>query len=169
MCEDLRALAQQRGLSLRGDGPAPFVVRGDAVKTRRLAQNLILNAIKYTALGGVHVSWGDSNLPDDDARWLLSVRDSGPGLHTHGGAPLAAAIERATDLAREGDAANAAQATPAPAREESLPARAEHGEGIGLSIVKRLAELLDAGIEVESVAGNGTTFRVYLPRRYGAA
>lgn len=40
------------------------------------------------------------------------------------------------------------------------------GEGIGLSIVKRLCEILDASIEVESTIGQGTTFRVVLPRHY---
>jgi len=40
------------------------------------------------------------------------------------------------------------------------------GEGIGLSIVKRLCELLEAGLEVSTEAGKGTTFQVSLPRRY---
>jgi len=40
------------------------------------------------------------------------------------------------------------------------------GEGIGLSIVKRLCELLDASLELETAAGEGTTFRVVLPRVY---
>jgi signal transduction histidine kinase len=47
--------------------------------------------------------------------------------------------------------------------QERLPA----GEGIGLSIVKRLCELLDASIELETSKGEGTTFRVILPRHYG--
>ena len=41
-----------------------------------------------------------------------------------------------------------------------------HGEGIGLSIVKRLCELLDATLEVESTLGEGTVFRVFFPRSY---
>jgi signal transduction histidine kinase len=41
-----------------------------------------------------------------------------------------------------------------------------HGEGIGLSIVKRLCEMLDAKLEVESQEGQGSAFRVVLPRRY---
>ena len=40
------------------------------------------------------------------------------------------------------------------------------GEGIGLSIVKRLCELLDATLELETASGKGTTFRVVFPRRY---
>jgi signal transduction histidine kinase len=40
------------------------------------------------------------------------------------------------------------------------------GEGIGLSIVKRLCELLDASLELETAPGAGTTFRVVLPRAY---
>jgi len=44
----------------------------------------------------------------------------------------------------------------------TLPA----GEGIGLSIVKRLCELLDASLELETAPGEGTTFRVVLPSAY---
>jgi two-component sensor histidine kinase len=43
------------------------------------------------------------------------------------------------------------------------------GEGIGLSIVKRLCEMLDASLELESSEGEGTTFRVMFPRRYPEA
>jgi signal transduction histidine kinase len=42
------------------------------------------------------------------------------------------------------------------------------GEGIGLSIVKRLCDLLDATVELETETGVGTAFRILLPRRYGA-
>ena len=42
----------------------------------------------------------------------------------------------------------------------------ERGEGIGLSIVKRLCELLDATVEMESKPGEGTTVRVLFPRSY---
>jgi signal transduction histidine kinase len=41
-----------------------------------------------------------------------------------------------------------------------------HGEGIGLAIVKRLCELLDASLELETAPGEGTTFRVIFPHRY---
>ena len=44
-----------------------------------------------------------------------------------------------------------------------------HGEGIGLSIVRQLCELLDAVVEVESVLGRGTTFRILVPNDYPEA
>ena len=44
--------------------------------------------------------------------------------------------------------------------------RAQDVEGIGLSIVKRLCEMLDATIEMESVKGQGSTFRILFPRHY---
>ena len=42
------------------------------------------------------------------------------------------------------------------------------GEGVGLSIVKRLCELLDASMELETKPGSGTTFRIIFPRQYSA-
>ena len=164
LAEDMQPFAQQRGLSLRSVGPAPFVVEGDAVKIRRLTQNLVINAIKYTRRGAVEVGWGDS--ADNDARrWMLSVEDSGPGFHAGPGSPMAGALEEATEVAQESDATPPAGEAPSPP--DARPVDQQQGEGIGLSIVKRLCELLDASVEMESVAGQGTRFRILLPRQYG--
>ncbi len=54
--------------------------------------------------------------------------------------------------------------TPDDADEPQGGGRLHPSEGIGLSIVKRLCELLDASLEVASSAGTGTTFRVVFPR-----
>ena len=43
------------------------------------------------------------------------------------------------------------------------------GEGVGLSIVKRLCEILDASLELETSPGEGSIFRVILPRQYNGA
>jgi signal transduction histidine kinase len=49
----------------------------------------------------------------------------------------------------------------------SAPSPAEPpGEGIGLAIVKRLCELLDATLELYTEPGKGSTFRVYFPQKY---
>jgi signal transduction histidine kinase len=148
LCEGIRPLAQQHRLFLRCDGPPGFAADGDVVKVRRIAQNLILNAVKFTRTGGITVSWGDS-ASNDSKRWMLSVQDTGPGIHSDAGTPLS----------------NALEGKPAPrGPDDSSPS--ESGEGIGLSIVKRLCDMLDATIELESVEGRGTTFKILFPRKY---
>jgi signal transduction histidine kinase len=151
-------------------------VEGDAVKAQRIAQNLLLNALKYTLRGGVTVSWGDSR-PNDPNRWMLCVTDTGPGLHTGSGAPIAGALEAATEEARQIDepvhtgSKGAADDTTSQsaAALDAHRVHQERGEGIGLAIVKRLCELLDASIEMDSTPGEGTAFRVVFPRSYGSA
>jgi signal transduction histidine kinase len=150
LCEGVRPLAQQRRLFLRCEGPAGFAVDGDEVKIRRIAQNLILNAVKYTRQGGITVTWGDSG-PEDRKRWELCIADTGPGFRTDAGLPLAPP---------------GSPAAPSESRAAPEAPTGEAGEGIGLSIVKRLCELLDATIEMKSVAGEGTTFRILFPRGY---
>lgn len=167
LCEGIEPLAKQRGLALRSHGPAGLGVDGDAVKIRRIAQNLILNAVKYTHQGTVTVTWGASR-PDDPKRWLLTIQDTGQGFHTNSAAPIAAGLEPASPTGEAVPRGSIVSALNAPnAGTKTAPApRAEAGEGIGLSIVKRLCEMLDATIEMESVQGQGTTFRILFPRHY---
>ncbi len=174
LCESLQFLAAERDLFLKQEGPPSLPVEGDAIKTRRIAQNLMLNALKYTPEGGVTVSWGDSR-NDDSKRWMLCVHDTGPGFHAGPGAPLAGALREATRDAREveqragkGDdwQATTEPSPPAAAARDHRPIHQERGEGVGLSIVKRLCEMLDATLELESKPNEGTTFRVVFPRHY---
>jgi signal transduction histidine kinase len=148
LCEGIRPLAQQHRLFLRCDGPPGFAAEGDAVKIRRIAQNLVLNAVKFTREGGITVSWGDSEA-NDPKRWVLCIQDTGPGIHSDAGKPLSAALEGESSARRADDGAGS-----------------DNGEGIGLSIVKRLCDMLDASIELKSVEGVGTTFRIKFPRTY---
>ena len=138
LCEGIRPLAQQHRLFLRCDGPPGFAAEGDAVKIRRIAQNLILNAVKFTREGGITVSWGDSEA-NDSKRWMLSIQDTGPGIHSDAGKPLSIALEGRSSARPTGEVA-----------------ASDTGEGIGLSIVKRLCDMLDASIELNSVEGVGT-------------
>ncbi len=169
--ETLQPLARQQGLYLEMQGPKTLHVEGDAVKLRRIAQNLLLNALKYTRKGGVTLSWGDSR-EGDEARWMLCVSDTGPGLHTGSAAPLAGALKAATQEARQieeramGDVGGD-DAVSGASGSTNGTTHSQRGEGIGLSIVKRLCDLLDASIELDS-SRNGTTFRVAFPRRYRA-
>ena len=51
---------------------------------------------------------------------------------------------------------------------KALPEGQQPGEGVGLTIVKRLCELLDASLELATKPGHGSTFRVILPLSYDA-
>ncbi|HEX6984255.1 MAG TPA: sensor histidine kinase, partial [Planctomycetaceae bacterium] len=97
LCRTSAPLADAGGLRLSGSGPVSLAVRGDRLKVRRVAQNLVLNALKYTREGGVEVRWQAE--PHD--RWSFAVRDTGPGLPAGTAAPLVEEIEAATDEARE--------------------------------------------------------------------
>ena len=161
LCEGIRPLAQQRRLFLRSEGPLGFATDGDAVKIRRIAQNLILNAVKFTREGGITVTWGDSEA-DDGKRWELCIADTGPGFQSASGKPIAQALESTAD----GQPMPERAASPSGHSNDIRALRNESGEGIGLSIVKRLCELLDATVELKSIDGVGTTYRILFPRRY---
>jgi signal transduction histidine kinase len=174
-CETLRPLAAERSLFLKTDGAESLLVQGDAPKVQRILQNLVLNAIKVTDRGGVQVLWQEAGTPGRE-QWMLCVQDTGPGLDLGAAAPLARALSQATADAQDvevraelaGDPSAQVEAAPTLAS-QSPTTHSVHvpaGEGIGLSIVKRLCELLDASIELQSAAGEGTTFRVLFPRRY---
>jgi signal transduction histidine kinase len=56
LCASNQFFAHERNLFLKAEGPAQFSVEGDADKVRRVANNLLVNALKYTEVGGVTVS-----------------------------------------------------------------------------------------------------------------
>jgi signal transduction histidine kinase len=172
LCDTMRNAAAEGNLFLLAQGPDSLPVAGDQAKVLRIAQNLLLNAFKATTQGGVRVLWEPK-----DAHWTLSVQDTGPGFSRGPAAPLERALKMATDQARDIEIpqearAEAAALTPAPtlpSQSGHKPSQALSGEGIGLSIVKRLCELLDASLEIDSAPGAGTTFRVTFPRSYPAS
>lgn len=173
LCDTLRNAAAERNLFLRAQGPDSLPVSGDHAKVLRIAQNLMLNAFNATEQGGLSVLWEPR-----EEHWVLCVQDTGPGFTRGSAAPLEHALQRATEQSHEvGARAQAAGETEdsgsaAPMLRSQSGHRAPQilaGEGIGLSIVKRLCELLDASLELETAPGAGTTFRVIFPRNYGAA
>jgi signal transduction histidine kinase len=169
LCTSTRQFAAAQNLFLRMEGPENLPVEGDAGKVRRLIQNLLLNALKYTNDGGVLVAWGT-----EGNSWWVTVKDTGPGLEAGPGAPIADGFKEATASAREAATRDASaghepsSVLPLPPDGSVLASRQaqQSGEGIGLSIVKRLCELLDASLEMASSATTGTTFRIVFPSRY---
>jgi signal transduction histidine kinase len=170
----MQPFAEARRLALVVRGPPTLRVEGDPVKIRRIAQNLLLNALKYTARGGVVLTW-DEAAGEGAPRWVLCVQDTGPGLDARVVPPIAQALKSATDEAQavseraEESGEPSAEAQPAPllASQSAAPSTGQPpGEGIGLAIVKRLCELLDATVELHTEPGKGSTFRVIFPRHY---
>lgn len=169
LADTTRPIADKRGLFLKVEGPPQLAVDGDCSKVRRLLQNLLLNALKYTEYGGVTLTLGV-----EDESWWLMIKDTGPGLQTGPAATLVVGLKEATASARESDEKAAAiqgevsnVLVPAPGGSPEVRSSvSQPGEGIGLSIVKRLCELLDASLEVASSPETGTTFRVVLPLHY---
>jgi two-component system phosphate regulon sensor histidine kinase PhoR len=131
-------LARGRAVELaRGEWSAPAVVT-DADRLRRILDNLVDNAVKYTGKGGrVEVS----GRRGADAGALFEVKDNGPGI---GAEHLSRIFERFY-------------------RVDKARSRELGGTGLGLSIVRHLAEGMGATVTVESEPGRGTTFRVAVP------
>ncbi|QRR00660.1 PAS domain S-box protein [Dyadobacter sandarakinus] len=134
-----KAVAEEQRLWLETGGPAMLEVETDAMQLRRIAQNLLLNALKYTDAGGVTIHWG---LVDGEQGWYFSVADTGPGLAGHIVGRLRGEVP-ATHAGEAGD-------TP----------RVPGSEGIGLAIVKHLCTLLGGQLVVETEHGKGTRIEV---------
>lgn len=162
--ESARPLAEERGLLLQADGPNELIVETDRVKVQRIVQNLLLNAIKYTPSGLVSVSWSN----EDDYRWLISVQDTGPGLPSGFSNSLTEPLKPITESnsAFDKEVSSNSLTNGAPPPGKTFPRKSDAGEGIGLYIVKRLSELLNANVDIETQAGSGTLFRVRLPSHY---
>ncbi len=169
LCATLEPRAKEKGLSLRTEGPASLMVEGDTTKIQRIFQNLALNAVKYTEVGEITIGWGSTRESDTD-RWRIWIRDTGPGMpaNTLGG-PLAEGLREATAAAKKTEIfSGSSDVEPVPPVDPSPPPVSfqQPGEGIGLLIVKRLCELLQASLEIASNPGQGTIVQVVLPGTY---
>lgn len=158
LCRTMRPLADARHLTLETSGPADLVVFSDQIKVIRVIQNLTLNAINYTKTGGVKVAWKEL----DHKNWEVTVADTGPGLEGSTAAPLASRLQEATQVANEVEMGFATDSVLDSGRIDSgMPTHpGSHGEGIGLTIVKKLCGLLGATLALENNNPSGTVFRI---------
>jgi signal transduction histidine kinase/CheY-like chemotaxis protein len=129
---DLHPLAAAHGVDLRFVMSSAAVL-SDPVLLRQVAQNLIINALKYSS--GPKVVVG---LKHDGGSGWLTVQDAGPGIDPADQERIFNEFER---LSR----------SDAP------------GTGLGLSIVRRACELLGHEVALDSALGRGSRFRVRLP------
>ena len=136
------ATAAARRIEVQTACPAGLAVHTDPDLLRRMLANLVDNAIKFTPEGGkVEVQ-----VDEHDAEVGVTVRDSGPGI-----APEHHRLVFEDLVQLQGRGA-------APAA----------GHGLGLGIVRRMAELLKVSVALESRPGMGASFRLGLPRALGA-
>jgi signal transduction histidine kinase len=164
LVEAAQPLARERNLFLNGDGPDQLLVMGDQTKVDRIVQNLLTNSLKSTNKGQVSVSWSREN----QFRWMLSIQDTGPGLSAGSALWLSDQLRPAvesTAVFNENTPDILPGPRPVPAI-GAMSAQAGEGEGIGLYIVKRLCELLNASLDVETRSGTGTIIRIRIPIQY---
>jgi signal transduction histidine kinase len=128
-----------RGIALDSEAPGHSVeLRFDRERIVQLLTNLVGNALKFTPRGGsVSV-----RLTETDSGAIVEVRDSGAGIPPD---ELPRIFERFYRGTNTGDA------------------RAS-GSGLGLAIVRSIVDMHGGEIEVASVVGEGTVFRITLPR-----
>ena len=169
--QSLQLMAHEQLLTLAVSGPDMLVVETDRQLVYRMAQNLIINALKYTHQGGVTVQWGEAG-----DEWWFAVVDTGPGLaqqlvdrlnSTEPG-PSIPDLDKPTYLPASSPPADESVAEVNQTK-SAMPGSGMYllrGEGIGLRIVRELAQLLNARLAVSSEAGKGTYFIVNLPLRY---
>jgi signal transduction histidine kinase len=131
-----KAAAKQQTLSCDDQGP-PVQALADPLLTRQIVDNLVSNAVKYSPRGReicVRLAQSTSTV-------RCEVQDQGPGLNQEDQQRLFGKF----------------------ARLSAKPTAGEPSIGLGLSIVKRLAEAMDGRVWCESELGRGATFILTLP------
>ena len=138
---DARALSgvlAQGGHAFHTDDCVPFEIAGSRTELFSAMGNLLSNAVRYTPAGGrIHAGW--LLRPDGEAEFF--VTDTGPGIE-------AAHVPRLTERFYRVDRSRS---------------RETGGTGLGLAIVKHVVQRHGGQVQVESVVGQGSTFRIILP------
>lgn len=137
--EEYETPAAQAGLSLRVDVPEGLIVKGERALIKQLVDNLLSNAIRYTNRGGKI----DLTLAASAAGAQLRVADSGRGIS-------AEALPHVFEPFY---------------REEAMRSQSSPGVGLGLAIVRRVADLHRCTLHLQSTVGKGTTVTVRWPPR----
>ncbi len=120
------------------DDGVPAQVMGDPTRVRQVLGNLIGNAVKFTTIGEVRVR---VDVGESELRFI--IQDTGPGI----------------------DPAQQESLFQPFVRVDSSTARRHGGTGLGLTISRRLAHLMDGRITVDSALGEGSRFTLHLPLR----
>jgi signal transduction histidine kinase len=138
-CEIVEPLATAKKLELKIVSPGPGSrVESDPTKIRQILVNLLSNAVKFTDTGTV-----SAEAMVIGKEFLLKVSDTGIGIQPEN-------LHRIFDPFWQ---------------VEQKATRRATGTGLGLTVTKRLANLLGGDVDVASTPGQGTTFTVRLPSK----
>jgi PAS domain S-box-containing protein len=132
--------AREKGLQLLIDQSSEFprYIKGDEARLRQVLINLVGNAVKFTPQGGVTMRFGMK--PDHwPPRLLIEIEDSGIGISAADQLRIFEPFVQVGELSTQ------------------------KGTGLGLTITRQFVQLMGGTIAVESVPGEGSTFRVELP------
>ena len=135
LLSEFEPLADDKSLGLRSR-LLSCTVGSDALLLERILRNLLANALRYTERGGVLLACRRRG-----PNIAIEVWDTGPGIAAH---------EQSAVFDEFYQCANAER-------------KRSQGLGLGLAIVQRLARLLDHELEMRSVYGRGSLFRVSVP------
>ncbi|MCH9655931.1 MAG: PAS domain S-box protein [Planctomycetes bacterium] len=136
----MRVRAKAKGLQLevRFDGPIPETIYTDPTRLRQVLINIVGNAIKFTETGSVRIITRLENEAEDEPKMRIEIVDDGIGI----------AEDKIENLFLPFTQA------------DGSTTRKFGGTGLGLTISKRLVELLGGSISISSTVGKGSTFSV---------
>ncbi|WP_143748508.1 sensor histidine kinase [Mesorhizobium carmichaelinearum] len=135
----IEPLARAKGLTLATTIPENLPIgRGDERRLTQVLLNLAGNAVKFTETGAIDILAGAT-----DGHFEITVRDTGPGIASANHALIFEEFQQV----------------------DSSSTKQKGGTGLGLAISKRIAEMHGGTIDVESVIGSGSTFRLRIPIR----
>ena len=139
----VQSRARQKGIQVSASVGAgvPATIKGDPTRIRQILLNLLGNAVKFTAAGGVHMRLSVKAWDGDICHLLFAVHDSGRGF----------------------DAAKADELFEPFTQDNKSSSDMTEGTGLGLSICRRLVETFGGEIGCDGVPGGGATFWFTLP------
>jgi len=124
------------------DDMLPQILYGDAIRIKQILLNILTNAVKYTKEGAIEFCVS-SIIKDNVCRLIFSVEDTGIGIKEESLSKLFSKFER-LDVEKE---------------------LTIEGTGLGLAITKKLVDLMNGKIIVQSVYGRGSKFTISIDQR----
>ncbi len=126
------------------DSNTPNCIIGDVTRLKQILVNLLSNAVKFTNQGEVVLSVNSEKITEDKFKLLFTVKDTGIGIPKEKMNRLFQSFSQV----------------------DSSTTRNYGGTGLGLAISKKLVNLMNGEIWVESVPGKGSTFSFYIVADY---